>query len=100
MDVMDVLRAKELRGNIIEILYMRYGDEITISMLRSFLRYKGYSSNNDIPKAIDYLSGDKKEFVFIDRNKDDYEDSKVSLTPLGVNLAEGDITDVGVNIYE
>lgn len=97
---MDILRAKELRGDIIERLYTVYGDDVTVSLLRNMLRYKAYYSEKNIDKAINYLSGAQSEYITLEINVDNYEDSVIKLTSKGVNLAEGDIEDVGVTINE
>ncbi len=97
---MEIIRAKELRSAIIEMLYIRYGEDIRISYLKSLLRYKPHSNESNILKAIKYLSGVKKEYVEIIVDDNNYENSLVSLTPAGINLAEGDITDMGVVIDE
>ena len=54
----------------------------------------------DIKKAVYYLGGESKRYVKLQLNEEDYMESKIWLTPLGVNLAEGDITDVGVDLDE
>lgn len=100
MDRMETAKAKTLRGDIIERLYASYGDDITVGNLKQVLSYKGYNSDKEIKKAVYYLTGAKKEYVKLVYNKDNYMDSLIWLTPVGVNLAEGDITDIGVIIDE
>lgn len=100
MDQMEVVKAKTLRGNIVERLYACYGDDITVANLKQVLSFKGYNSDKEIKKAIYYLTGQKKEYVKLVFNKENYMDSLIWLTPIGVNLAEGDITDIGVCIDE
>lgn len=100
MDQMEVAKAKILRGNIVEQLYACYGDDITVANLKQVLSFKGYNSDKEIKKAIYYLTGQKKEYVKLVFNKENYMDSLIWLTPTGVNLAEGDITDIGVCIDE
>ena len=101
-DKVAIANAKVLRGNIIEKLYSFYGEDITLATLKSVLRYSAYGSNleTDIKKAMYYLGGAKKEYVKLVLNEENYMDSKVWLTPTGVNLAEGDIQDIGVEIDE
>ena len=96
MDNVSVAKAKELRGEIIRQLYDRYGCPVPISSVNALLRYKNYHSKEDIRKALLYLSGAKKEFVEVFLNEKDYGASFVQLTPAGINLAEGDLTDMGV----
>lgn len=94
---LQVVQAKELRSEIIERLYDFYGEEIAVSTIKTLLRYnKNYYSDKDIKRALCYLSGEEKAYIYIKANLDDYWDSLVQLTPLGINLAEGDIKDMGV----
>jgi hypothetical protein len=60
------------------------------------LRYKSYVTEQHIKQAVSYLAGDKKEYIEITLNDENYWDSIVQLTPAGVNLAERDIYDLGV----
>lgn len=96
MNELDVIKAKELRGNIIEALYRNYGEDITISVLKNALPLSGFIKVSDIRNALFYLSGKQKEYVKVVFDKEDYMHSLVWLTPIGINLAEGDIQDVGV----
>ena len=96
MDNISIAKAKELRGEIIRQLYERYGCPVPISSINTLLRYKNYHSKEDIKKALLYLSGAKKEFLQVVLDEKDYWASFVQLTPTGINLAEGDITDMGV----
>lgn len=91
----DIANAKELRGNIIETLYTIYPNEISIGTLKGYLRYKGVNSEDDIKKAIYYLSG--KKYIKVELTSD-YWDNLILLTPLGINLAEHDFEDIGVII--
>lgn len=100
MQSIEVTRAKTLRGNIIEKLYSSYGEDISLSVLKGLLRYTSGCSEMDIKKAIYYLGGENKRYVKLVLNEEDYMESKIWLTPAGVNLAEGDITDVGVDLDE
>lgn len=94
----DILKAKELRGNIIENLYSLYPQEMTITTLKQLLRYKGYTYETDVQKAIYYLQG-KKYIALREREPEgDYWESEIVLTPLGINLAEGDVEDAGVHL--
>lgn len=96
MDKLEIAKAKELRGDIIERLYGLYGSKVSLGTLRNMLRYKSYFTESDVKKAIEYLSGAKKEFIEVNSDESEYWASMVQLTPLGVNLAERDITDMGV----
>ena len=100
MKDLEISRAKLLRGNIIEKLYSFYGEDISIQTLKSVLRYTGANREEDIKKALYYLGGAKKEYVKVVVDEDNWINSLVWLTPTGVNLAEGDIEDVGVDFGE
>ena len=47
-----------------------------------------------------YLGGEEKRYIHVEVNKDNWMDSLIWLTPAGVNLAEGDIRDMGVELDE
>lgn len=91
-----IAQAKELRKNIINILYESYDEYMSLETIKSLLRYKSYYTDKDMKRAFHYLQGKGKEFIFISENGDEYWDYQVKLTPLGINLAEGDIEDLGV----
>lgn len=97
---MEAAKAKVLRGDIIEKLYTYYGNDIKIAVLKSALRANGFVDDAEIRKAIYYLGGEGKRFIHVEINKDKWMDSLIWLTPAGVNLAEGDIDDMGVEIDE
>lgn len=100
LNVMEAAKAKILRGDIIEKLYQYYGNDIKIAVLKSALRANGFVEDTEIRKAIYYLGGDGKRFIHVEVNKDNWMNSLIWLTPAGVNLAEGDIEDVGVEMDE
>lgn len=100
MDLVKIIEAKNLRGDIIEKLYLYYGQDIRITVLKSALRVKGYVNDDEIKKAIFYLGGDGKRYIHVEANNENWMDSVIWLTPMGVNLAERDIEDKGVNLDE
>lgn len=100
MDLVKIIEAKNLRGDIIEKLYLYYGQDIRITVLKSALRVKGYVNDDEIKKAIFYLGGDGKRYIHVEVNNENWMDSLIWLTPMGVNLAERDIEDKGVNLDE
>lgn len=100
MDLVKIIEAKNLRGDIIEKLYLYYGQDIRITVLKSALRVKGYVNDDEIKKAIFYLGGDGKRYIHVEVNVENWMDSLIWLTPMGVNLAERDIEDKGVNLDE
>lgn len=95
---LDIIKTKQLRGNIVETLYRYYGEDISLSVLKASLPLSGLLTDTGIKSALYYLSGREKEFVHLELNKTNYMDSLIWLTPRGVNLAEGDLEDVGVVI--
>lgn len=100
IDKVNIARAKELRGNIVETLYMTYGQDISLQVLKNSIPMGGLLPLVELKKALYYLGGPDKRYVHVEVNAEDYTSSLVWLTPVGVNLAEGDITDVGVIINE
>ena len=100
MDLVKIIEAKNLRGDIIEKLYLYYGQDIRITVLKSALRVKGYVNDDEIKKAIFYLGGGGKRYIHVEVNNENWMDSVIWLTPMGVNLAERDIEDKGVNLDE
>jgi len=95
-----VTEMKVLRGDIIQKLYGTYGTDIRIAALRNALRSRGLLPEEDLRKCIYYLGGDGKRYIHVEVDRENWTDSLIWLTPAGVNLAEGDIEDVGVIINE
>lgn len=102
MNQMEISRAKLLRGSIIKKLYEFYGDDITLEVLKGVLRMNsyGYDIEKEIRKAIYYLGGEDKRYVKLVLDEENYMSSMIWLTPRGVNLAEGDLNDIGVDQNE
>ncbi len=92
----EILKKKELRGNIIEQLYRFYGEDINLSILKAALPLSGTLTEAELKSAIYYLGGRDKEYIHLTLDRTDYMESLIWLTPRGVNLAEGDIKDIGV----
>ena len=98
MDALEISEVKILRGDVIEKLYMTYGTDIRIAALRNALRSKGLIPEESLKKCIFYLGGEGKRYIHVEVNKENWMDSVIWLTPAGVNLAEGDVEDMGVTI--
>ena len=96
MDQLKVTEAKLLRGAVITKLYMTYGTDIRIYALKNLLRSKGFMQEEELKKTIFYLGGEGKRYIHVEKNDDDWKNGLIWLTPAGVNLAEGDIEDIGV----
>lgn len=97
---LDIIKTKQLRGNMIEALYRYYGEDISLCVLKASLPLAGLIKDTEMKSAVYYLGGKEKEYVKLVLNKTNYMDSLIWLTPRGVNLAEGDLQDVGVMIDE
>lgn len=100
MNTMEIMERKLLRGNVIEKLYDNYGEDLRIAILKNLVRLNGLATEKELQKAIFYLGGAGKRYVHVEVNEDNWLDSTIWLEPAGVNLAEGDITDIGVEINE
>lgn len=98
MDVLEINELKLLRGDIIETLYRTYGTDIRIAAIRNALRSKGLIPEDQLRKCIYYLGGEGKRYIHVEISKENWLDSMIWLTPAGVNLAEGDLEDMGVII--
>lgn len=98
MDRLEVNELKLLRGDIIETLYRTYGTDIRIAAVRNALRSKGLIPEDQLRKCIYYLGGGGKRYIHVEVDQENWLDSMIWLTPAGVNLAEGDLEDVGVII--
>lgn len=98
MDRLEVNELKLLRGDIIETLYRTYGMDIRIAAIRNALRSKGLIPEDQLRKCIYYLGGEGKRYIHVEVDQENWLDSMIWLTPAGVNLAEGDLEDVGVII--
>ncbi len=95
---LEVADRKVLRGNVIGILYENYGEDLRIASLKNMLRIGGLMTDDELKKAIFYLGGEGKRYIHVTVNEDNWLDGMIWLEPVGVNLAEGDITDIGVEI--
>lgn len=98
MNEMQAAERKVLRGDVIEKLYKNYGVDLRIAVLRNLLRTGGFVTEDELQKAIFYLGGEEKRYIHVEVNQENWLDSMIWLTPKGVNLAEGDIEDIGVII--
>ena len=100
MNEMQVSERKVLRGDVVEKLYKNYGKDLRIAVLKNFLRIGGFVTEDELQKAIFYLGSEEKRYIHVEVNTENWLDSLIWLTPKGVNLAEGDIEDMGVVIDE
>ena len=84
MNEMQVAERKVLRGDVVEKLYANYGTDLRIAVLKNLLRVRG----------------DGKRYIHVEVDQDNWLDGLIWLTPAGVNLAEGDLSDTGVILNE
>ena len=96
----EILKKKKLRGDMIEVLYRFYGEDISLAVLKGALPLSGILTEAQIKQAIYYLAGAEKRYIHLELNKNDYMSSLIWLTPKGINLVEGDIEDAGVTTDE
>lgn len=95
MERLETARAKAVRRSIINGMYALYPSGVQAAALRGMLRYNGYTSDAEVRKALYYLKG--KGYI---EAEGELEEAGITLTSLGVNLAEGDIEDLGVMANE
>lgn len=98
MNELEILKAKQLRGAIIEKLYIFYGEAATLASVKKLVRYGGYNTDKEFKKALKYLAD--AGYVKIEAQGGEYWDSLSELTPEGVRLAEGGGEDAGVSMDE
>lgn len=100
-EMQEVQQNKAIRGYIVRCLIKGSNNAAITKHISNALFVQGMIYSPDIRKYIDYLvNGGYVEFA--DRNVKAYtsyaEDAVIRLTNKGVNLAEGTITDPGVEI--
>ena len=96
MDETQVLKNKQMRGQIIRTLALFYPDTSTVSNIRAALITRGITSTGEMDKHLTYLE-DKKYITVQDGFiRDAKDDDIVTLTAKGVDLVEGTIQDLGV----
>lgn len=104
MNEKEIQQAREnraIRGYIIRCLVKGHNNSAIIRHISNALFIEGLIMSPDIRKYVDYLiNGGYVEFT--DRKIKTYttlaEDAVIKLTNKGINLAEGAITDPGVEM--
>lgn len=96
MDETQVLKNKQMRGQIIRTLALFYPDATMVSNIRSALITKGVTSTGEMDKHLTYL--EDKEYLTVKDGfvKDAKDDDIVMLTAKGIDLVEETIKDPGV----
>jgi len=96
MDETQVLKNKQMRGQIIRTLALFYPDTTSINNIRTALITKGVTSTGEMDKHLTYLE-DKKYIIVKDGFvKDAKDDDMVTLTAKGIDLVEETLRDPGV----
>jgi hypothetical protein len=96
MDETQVLKNKQMRGQIIRTLALFYPDATSVSNVRSALITKGVTSTGEMDKHLVYLEDKKYITVNAGLIKDAKDDDMINLTAKGVDLVEETIKDPGV----
>jgi hypothetical protein len=98
MDQVQVVKNKMMRGQVLRTLALFYPSPITISNLKSALITRGMTLTADTTKVLHYLA-DKKYIKVTKGNLAEIEDDDlIELTASGVDLLEGSVDDLGVDI--
>lgn len=88
---LDIIKTKQLRGNMIEALYRYYGEDISLSVLKASLPLAGLIKDAEMKSAVYYLGGKEKEYVKLVLNKTSYMDSLIWLDAEGREPRRGEI---------
>lgn len=96
IDETQVLRNKQMRGQILRTLVLFYPDKTMISNIKTALITRGITATGEMNKHLNYL--EDKGYIKSDDGfiKDNADDDMIMLTAKGVDLAEGTIIDMGV----
>ncbi len=97
---MEPYENKDLRREILKTLYLAKSSAFRIRILLRALRPTGFSdlSEASLMAEITYL--EKKGYVEIERAKNlitEEEFDLVTISPKGIDLLEGNLTDIGVS---
>ncbi len=99
----DVLKRKQLRGDIVTKLYKDFNDPpLPVGTLILIMREDYSGADAEVPSQLRYLADPGKDFVRIiykdgaEPDRTPMRSAFVQLTANGVNLAEGDVEDSGV----
>lgn len=103
MNNMDIVKRKQMRGDIVTTLRDQFGrSPVPVKTIIFSMLGECQTAETEVPAALFYLADPQKGFVRISY-KDDAEpeltplrNAFVQLTAVGVNLAEGDLDDPGV----
>jgi hypothetical protein len=99
----DLVKRKQLRGDIVTILYKDFGrPPMPVKTLIFALLGENAAAETEVPAQLFYLADPGKGFVTISRKEGaepeltPIRSAFVQLTAVGCNLAEGDVDDPGV----
>lgn len=98
MEQTEVIKNKMLRGQILRTLTLFYPSPVDVNGIKSALLTRGMFVSADILKPLHYL--EDKQYIKISEAKiSDLKDSDlIGLTAKGIDLMEGTIEDLGVDI--
>ncbi len=92
---------KAIRGYIIRALVKGHQNSLLLRQITNALVADGLIVSPDISKHLDYLS-EAEYIVFVDKSVNAYnayrKDAVIKLTRKGVDLVEGTIDDLGVDV--
>lgn len=100
-EVQEVKRNKAVRGYILRALAKGYNNTLLVRQVSNSLVHDGLIISPDISKHLDYLR-DSNYIEFTNARVNAYtaykNDAVIKLTKQGVDLIEGTIDDLGVDI--
>lgn len=103
MEKITANKNKRLRGEIVRLLHTSYPQSIEVRTLTDLLRDSGYTPASDISPQLDYLAD--KGYIRILNSEDIAKINAIlppssfcKLTALGVDVAEGTVEDLGVDV--
>ncbi len=91
---------KDLRREILKTLYLAKSSSFRIRILLRALRPTGFSDLSEAALVAEITYLEKKGFVEIERAKNlitEEEFDLITISPKGIDLLEGNLTDIGVS---
>jgi len=97
----EIRQNKSIRGYIVRALVKGYQNSLLVRQITNALIADGVIMTPDISKYLDYLK-ESEYIVFTDRTVNAYtayrRDAVIKLTKKGIDLVEGTIEDLGVDV--
>ncbi len=91
---------KDLRREILKTLYLAKSSSFRIRILLRALRPTGFSDLSEAALVAEITYLEKKGFVEIERVKNPITEEEfdlITISPKGIDLLEGNLTDIGVS---